>query len=129
MADKKGSNGSGADADTSLSEAPLKQIVEALKKSGDYVVLNKEEYASLQKPSFTASTPGFGTHGHAGPRKPLTEFIKGLSSPSYSFNNSQNGSHLQVPRYETPKLPYFSGDLQPIKGDETYDVWRFKTKV
>ncbi|KAH3856601.1 hypothetical protein DPMN_099193 [Dreissena polymorpha] len=54
MADKKGSNGSGADADTSLSEAQLKQILEALKKRG---VLTKEEYASLQKPSFTTSTP------------------------------------------------------------------------
>ncbi|KAH3872862.1 hypothetical protein DPMN_036085 [Dreissena polymorpha] len=128
MADKKGSDGSGADADTSLSEAQLKQILEAPKKSGDYVVLTKEKHASLQKPSFTTSTPGFGTHGHAGPRKPLTEFIRGISSPSHSFNNSQKGSHLQVPRYETPKLPYFSGEQQPMKGDETYDVWRFETK-
>ena len=112
MADKKGSDGSRADADTSLSEAQLKQILEALKKSGNYVVLTKEENSSIQKPLFTTSTPGFGTHGHAGPRKPLTQSIKGIISPSHSFNNSQNSSHLQVPRYETPKLPYFSGEQQ-----------------
>ncbi|KAH3770409.1 hypothetical protein DPMN_171696 [Dreissena polymorpha] len=71
MADKKGSDGSGEDADTILSKTQLKQILWALKKSGDYVVLTKEKYASLQKPSLTTGTPGFRTHGPAGPRKTL----------------------------------------------------------
>ena len=33
-----------------------------------------------------------------------------------------------MPKYDTPKLPNFSGDQPPMKGDETYTVWRFETR-
>ncbi|XP_053389108.1 uncharacterized protein LOC123530798 [Mercenaria mercenaria] len=110
----------GLDKDSSLSDAQLKQILDALKKSGDYVVLTKDEFASLQKPGFT-STPN-----PTGARKKLAEVIK--ESRTQPIDNSLNVSQFQVPKYETPKLPYFSGDQPPLKGDESYDVWRFETK-
>ncbi|XP_045208838.2 uncharacterized protein LOC123560741 [Mercenaria mercenaria] len=110
----------GLDKDSSLSDAQLKQILNALKKSGDYVVLTKDEFASLQKPVITS------TQNPTGGRQKLSEVIK--ESRTQPIDNSLNISQFQVPKYETLELPYFSGDQPPLKGDESYDVWRFETK-
>ncbi|XP_060604528.1 uncharacterized protein LOC132757299 [Ruditapes philippinarum] len=109
----KGGMGLGEDAP--LSDAHLKQILEALKSNGDYVVLTKSEYAALHKPVST-STPA--------PKRPLTDFIRASQAHDFSLHPSQ----IQVPKFETPKLPYFSGDQPPLKGDESYAVCRFETK-
>lgn len=103
------------DKDSSLSDSQLNQIISALKNNGEYVVLTKSEYASLQNP-VGSSTPA--------PRKSLSDFIKSQQANDFSSHTSQ----LQLPKFEVPKLPYFSGDQPPLKGDETYAVWRFETK-
>lgn len=59
-----------------------------------------------------------------GVRKKVAEVVSTSYKPS--FENTFNMSQFQVPTYKTHKLPYFSGDYPPIKGDETFDIWRFE---
>ncbi|XP_060594793.1 uncharacterized protein LOC132749121 [Ruditapes philippinarum] len=97
---------SGADKPDSdpLTDMQISQVLEALKKSGDYVVLTKDEYNVLKGPGPT-STPIVKT----------------------SFQNPFDASALQMPKVDV-KLPFFSGEVPPLKGDVTYDVWRYETK-
>lgn len=107
---------------TPFTNEQLSQILDALKESGDYIILTKDEYVALQKPAGT-STP---LPKDMGARKKVAEFIS--TSHKSPLENTFNMSQFQVPKYETPKLPYFSGDQPPLKGDETFDVWRFETR-
>lgn len=102
---------------TAEDQQALDKIIDYLKVSGDYVVMTKEEYKSFSAP-VASSTPAPTVKTGAIPK----------SVPVDSHINSLNLSHLQVPKYDVPKLPNFSGDQPPNKGEESFSVWRFETR-
>ena len=105
----------GSSAEPTLTKQQLDQIVNFLKKSSEYVVMTKDEYNSFTIP-LGASSPAPTEKQAAKPK--MTD----------SHINSVNFSHMQAQKYNTPKLPCFSGDQPPLKGDESFSVWRFETR-
>ena len=105
----------------------------------DFKVLTKEEYEKLIKlqvvgekpPSPSMSTPdATGTQ-----KKPNVSFPKftvpGISPiPRLQLGNESNllNASYMTPAYNIPKLPFFSGSLEPQKGETTYEVWNFEVK-
>ena len=116
----------------------LRKAIAAV-EAQDFKVLTKEEYEKLIKlqvvgekpPSPSMSTPdATGTQ-----KKPNVSFPKftvpGISPiPRLQLGNESNllnASYL-TPAYNIPKLPFFSGSLEPQKGETTYEVWNFEVK-
>lgn len=122
MATGKDTSNSSVTEEKPLSDTQLSQILQALKKCGDYVVLTKDEYEALKHPTPT-STPIL-KDPVIKPKLTLSDKI----NASRSFQGSlYETSAMQIPKVEV-KLPFFSGDQPPLKGDVTYDVWRYETK-
>lgn len=125
--------GEKADIGDILTNTQLSQILEALKRSSDYVVLTKEEFNALKHPvptstpivkePFVLSSTPCVTEPVVRPKMSVADKI------NYSVFNSnlETSSSLQVPKIDI-KLPFFSGDQPPMKGDVTYDVWHYETK-
>lgn len=106
-----------------LSDIQVSQILEALKKFGDYVVLTKDKYEALKNPAPTSTSTPFLKDSAVRPKLTLADKI----NASHSFQGAlQNASTMQISKVEV-KLPFFSGDQPPIKGDVTH-VWRYETK-
>ena len=106
--------------ESTLSKLQLAQIVDALKKSGEYVVMTKDEFKYFSSPVDTSSPAPKVTPQTARPK--LADYL------NKSHANSLNTSQFQTQKFDTPKLPNFSGDQPPMKGDEIYSVWRFETR-
>ena len=103
-----------ASPEPTLTKQQLEQIVGYLKKSGEYVVMTKEEFNSFSLP-VGSSTPA--------------PTVKQAAKPKvHDSNINPLSQSLQMPKYDIPKLPYFSGDQPPMKGEESYSVWRFETR-
>lgn len=96
---KKGRGRGLSKTNTSLVEPGIKQP--------GYKVISNQEYDDLM--ALKASTPIIG---NAGP---------------FNFPGS-NASLLQSNFDVTPKLPIFSGSLEPNKSEVSYDVWSFEVK-
>lgn len=104
-----------------LTNTQISQILDALKRSSDYVVLTKGEYDALKHTAPATSTPIV--------KEPV---VKPKITVADRFNTSVVNSMFDRSSFQMPsiemKLPFFSGEQTPLKGDVTYDVWRYEVK-
>lgn len=129
-------------------EEKMKKMVEQIEAGKKYKVLTQEEYDALLAinankdlgavggvPNTTnVNTPSVSTPAVS---KQDTRPKFGFPFPGPSpiprlqqiFSNSQplNTSYI-APPYSQPKLPIFSGQEDPPKGEVTYEVWSFEVK-
>ncbi|KAK6183271.1 hypothetical protein SNE40_010782 [Patella caerulea] len=104
-------------------------MIETLRES-QYVVLTKEEFNMHRRPpQYLESTPN-------AKQSRLNRFQELLSRSQHLPGTAKSSSAERginpkinvtgIPYNEVPKLPMFSGDEPPQKGDTTFDVWRFE---
>ena len=127
-----------------LSDSQLTLAIEMLKKRGE-VVVSQSDYDNLKLASSPITStpalalPPFGRGSSAGlGAKPKSQIPANLgrgSSLLTKFDTSNQSlqqqdlsSRIQALPHDMPKLPPFSGDENPPKGDATYDVWRCEVK-
>lgn len=126
------------------SEDEMRQMVVQLEAGNKYKVLTQEEYDALlainankdlgaeggvPKPSST-STPSVSkpdVRPKFGFTFPGPSPIRGLQHFMSSTPQPLNASYA-TPSYSQPKLPIFSGQDDPPKGEVTYEVWSFEVK-
>lgn len=126
----------------------MKKMVEQIEAGKKYKVLTQEDYDALLAinanknlgavggvPSIThINTPTSSTPSVSKPDvRPKFGFPFPGPSPiprlQQMFNNSQPlNTSFVAPSYSQPKLPIFSGQDDPPKGEVTYEVWSFEVK-
>ena len=121
-----------------------KDMEEAVKKVNEnpkYKVLTKEEYEILMGGAVPkTSTPRlpldpktpkvlFGpTIPGATPTRMQQIMGKLANQSGKAANLSLSQSFANVPSYNSPKLPFFSGSKEPAKGETSYEVWQYEVK-
>ena len=113
MADDKSS--------VSMTEA---EMLEALKGKYDFVLHGAGKAgADASTPKVKKSESFFVKLGSVVPHdvKPKIETSHGISHTEHETTVIRSNSQI-------PKVPFFSGDEQPQKGDVTFEEWRFEIK-
>ena len=121
-----------------------KDMEEAVKKVNEnpkYKVPTKKEYDILMGGAVPkTSTPRlpldpktpkvlFGpTIPGANPTRMQQIMGKLANQSGKAANLSLSQSFANVPSYNSPKLPFFSGSKEPAKGETSYEVWQYEVK-
>lgn len=117
----------------------MDELLEQVKANTDYKVLTKEEYESLlaiaSHKTIVTSTPQVtkATETGAQATRPKFTFTNPGISPVPRLQQVLNSSHVSntsfvAPPFNFPKLPFFSGSEEPLKGETTYEVWDIEVK-
>lgn len=118
----------------------VKKLVEQLESGKKYKVLTQQEYEALLAVNTNKSdgqNQGATGGGIETPR-PVSTPLPGQSRFGFPFPGFSpvprinpfkfSDTSYMAPPYSQPKLPIFSGQDVPPKGEVTYEVWSFEVK-